>query len=455
LKVYAFSSHSSLTSSLSLNHSLATELAVPQCTPASICLYGERKAHAATSPAVRAKKKRKSGRRRVKQNETAKFDSEGVSDSDYLPVSSTVHCASEDKSVSTTEMLSSRFSSSSASQSSTSSIQDYLVAHAYYASAATSQPWRGMTSGSSESEASDSEVAQKQRERNGLNQVKVDGLLCLQAVIHNLDKKMVFGYWSSFIPDHLSVRSCAPNLLSLISEEGPARVRIAALSLLMSLLDGSKQFLVAADDREQPRSAFIPFSVTVGQMVRSLHECLTSIVSTVLGGTLASTLKCLSLLMANCPYNKLQRGYITKIVQSIIPHTNSHEAEVCIASFTCLGSVVSVCSHLDEVESLLMEQDNSGDGKTKMPTVVSLCLDQVKRHHKMSEQRSGPGWYGIPAVRVEALCVLGLVFANYPVCVRCCWQVILDAVIACLVEDVESSMKLHYVKVCISRIPQG
>jgi hypothetical protein len=93
-----------------------------------------------------------------------------------------------------------------------------------------------------------------------------------------------------------------------------------------------------------------------------------------------------------------------------------------------------------------MEQDNSGDGKTKMPTVVSLCLDQVKRHHKMSEQRSGPGWYGIPAVRVEALCVLGLVFANYPVCVRCCWQVILDAVIACLVEDVESSMKLHYVK---------
>jgi hypothetical protein len=110
---------------------------------------------------------------------------------------------------------------------------------------------------------------------------------------------------------------------------------------------------------------------------------------------------------------------------------------------------------LDEVESLLMEQDNSGDGKTKMPTVVSLCLDQVKRHHKMSEQRSGPGWYGIPAVRVEALCVLGLVFANYPVCVRCCWQVILDAVIACLVEDVESSMKLHYVKVCISRIPQG
>ena len=27
------------------------------------------------------------------------------------------------------------------------------------------------------------------------------------------------------------------------------KVRIAALSLLMSLLDGSKQFLVAADDR--------------------------------------------------------------------------------------------------------------------------------------------------------------------------------------------------------------
>ena len=34
-----------------------------------------------------------------------------------------------------------------------------------------------------------------------------------------------------------------------------------------------------------------------------------------------------------------------------------------------------------------------------------------------AEPRSA-GCYGIPAVRVEAMRVLGLLFANYPVCVR-------------------------------------
>ena len=88
----------------------------------------------------------------------------------------------------------------------------------------------------------------------------------------------------------------------------------------MSILDGSKQFLIAADDRygatavimfviiyiyiyiyiyrclsllysDQPHSAFIPFSITLGRMIISLHDCLISVVGRVSGSTLAPTLK--------------------------------------------------------------------------------------------------------------------------------------------------------------------
>lgn len=52
------------------------------------------------------------------------------------------------------------------------------------------------------------------------------------------------------------------------------QVRLCALQVLSAILDGSRQFLAAAEDTAPPRTSYTPFSFTLATGIRELHRAL-------------------------------------------------------------------------------------------------------------------------------------------------------------------------------------
>lgn len=52
------------------------------------------------------------------------------------------------------------------------------------------------------------------------------------------------------------------------------QTRACSLQVLSAILEGSKQFLSIAEDANDHKRAFTPFSVTIASSIRELHRCL-------------------------------------------------------------------------------------------------------------------------------------------------------------------------------------
>ena len=62
----------------------------------------------------------------------------------------------------------------------------------------------------------------------------------------------MFGYWSAFVPDSPGVgtgQGGSTTLFTVIMKDPSPRVRTGALAVLTALVDGSKQYLMAAEER--------------------------------------------------------------------------------------------------------------------------------------------------------------------------------------------------------------
>jgi hypothetical protein len=64
------------------------------------------------------------------------------------------------------------------------------------------------------------------------------------------DKRVMFGYWQAFVPDSPGVgTSGGQTLFTAIMKDPSPRARTGALAVLTALVDGSKQYLMAAEER--------------------------------------------------------------------------------------------------------------------------------------------------------------------------------------------------------------
>lgn len=133
--------------------------------------------------------------------------------------------------------------------------------------------------------------------------VRQGALHCLLAVVKSVEKRTLYGYWSSFIPDsptggpppltlltiilkdpspkvpHLVPLVAAPPHLSAhLAAAGMCclslQVRACALQVLSAMLDGSRQFLAVAEDTTSPRTSYTPFSFSLAIVIRELHRTL-------------------------------------------------------------------------------------------------------------------------------------------------------------------------------------
>nr|CAD7260754.1 unnamed protein product [Timema shepardi] len=131
---------------------------------------------------------------------------------------------------------------------------------------------------------------------------------------------------------------------------------MAVSSVLINMLLGSRLYLSQAEDSERNMTAFTPWSVTVGNMVRELHRslCLAVIAENSLS-VLTQLLRCLAALVQNTPYHRLAPGLVTRVVSIVCRFITHKDAKVQVSSLTVLGSVVAFEPSTPEILRVILK----------------------------------------------------------------------------------------------------
>ncbi|KAK6473272.1 HEAT repeat-containing protein 6-like [Huso huso] len=233
--------------------------------------------------------------------------------------------------------------------------------------------WKRIIS-SSDSEFSDPEGGMQSKLR--LYQAKVCqcALHCFLSTVKCIEKKALYGYWSSFIPDAPGIGSPqSVSLLTIALKDPSPKTRAGSLQVLSAILEGSKQFLSVAQDTTDHKRAFTPFSATLASSIRELHRCLLlALVAEPSSQTLTQIIKCLANMVSNVPYSRLRPGLLSPLWRQIKPYIRHRDVNVRVSSLTLLGALVSAQAPLSEVELLLRQpssssRTNSGAGTPQEP----------------------------------------------------------------------------------------
>ncbi|XP_006833688.1 PREDICTED: HEAT repeat-containing protein 6-like [Chrysochloris asiatica] len=224
----------------------------------------------------------------------------------------------------------------------------------------SSSPWKRVSS--SESDYSDAEGGLQSKMRSYQAKVRQGALACFLSTIKSIEKKVLYGYWSAFVPDTPELGSPqSVSLMTLTLKDPSPKTRACALQVLSAILEGSKQFLSVAEDTSDHRRAFTPFSVMIASSIKELHRCLLlALVAESSSQTLTQIIKCLANLVSNAPYNRLKLSLLTKVWNQIKPYIRHKDVNVRVSSLTLLGAIVSTHAPLPEVQLLLQQPCSSG-----------------------------------------------------------------------------------------------
>ncbi|XP_054250250.1 HEAT repeat-containing protein 6 [Indicator indicator] len=228
--------------------------------------------------------------------------------------------------------------------------------------------WKRISS--SESEYSDAEGEIQSKVRSYQANLRQGALACFLSAVKSIEKRVLYGYWSAFVPDAPGIGSPQSVSLMTIALKDPSpKTRACALQVLSAILEGSKQFLSVAEDANDHKRAFTPFSVTVASSIRELHRCLLlALVAESSSQTLTQIVKCLANLVSNAPYNRLKPGLLTRVWNQIKPYICHKDVNVRVSSLTLLGAVVSAQAPLPEVQLLLQQPSSSGSNSSGSTT---------------------------------------------------------------------------------------
>ncbi|XP_069136002.1 LOW QUALITY PROTEIN: HEAT repeat-containing protein 6-like [Argopecten irradians] len=204
---------------------------------------------------------------------------------------------------------------------------------------------------SSDSDYSDTEGGQGSRMRSYHTKVRQCALACLHTVIKTTDRRLMFGYWSCFIPDSSAAGNSpqVQTLFTIILKDPSPKCRMGALAALTALVDGTKAFLALAEDSEQ-MTAFTPFSSVLGSTIRELHRCLLlALVSENYPLTLTQLIKCIAILIGNVPYHRMKPGLLSRVIKLVRNFLNHRDPNVRVACLTCFGAVAAIQPPLMEI----------------------------------------------------------------------------------------------------------
>ncbi|XP_051891763.1 HEAT repeat-containing protein 6 isoform X2 [Pristis pectinata] len=338
---------------------------------------------------------------------------------------------------------------------------------------------------SSDSEYSDTEGGIQSKLRSLQGKVRQGALACFLSTIKSIEKKVLYGYWSSFISDAPGIGSPqAVSLMTIALKDPSPKVRAGALQVLSAILEGSKHFLSVAEDTNDHRRAFTPFSATLASSIRELHRCLLlALVAESSPQTLTQIIKCLANLVTNVPYNRLKPGLLTRVWNQIKPYNCFRDVNVRVCSLTLLGAILSVQAPLPEVQLLLQQPSSSGLSNSGSGTPHRLSDAESWRKHQQAGNRerekenlespqlelcwltqlcisiitlpkqepysdsdtgtgTGSNWYEASPVRVEALQVLALLVKGYFTMAQTSLMELGEVACKCM-EEQDPSIQLH------------
>ncbi|KAK3555756.1 hypothetical protein QTP86_028957, partial [Hemibagrus guttatus] len=318
--------------------------------------------------------------------------------------------------------------------------------------------------GSSDSEFSDPEGGMASKLRLYLARVRQSALNCFLAVVKCVEKRVLYGYWSSFIPDAPGIGSPPSLTLITIALKDPSpKVRAVSLQVLSALLEGSRQFLSAAEDISTLRQAFTPFSATLAASLRELHRCLLlALLAESSSQTLTQVIKCLAHLVSNVPYRRLRPGLLSPLWKQIRPYIRHRDVNVRVSSLTLLGAMISSQAPLPEVQ-LLLKQPSSGSrdrdantcgdikGAEEAPCwLLQVCVALVTqpREDSCSDSDTSAATSGLlepSPVRLEALQVLAHLVKGY-FCLAQASLLELGQLSARCLKEQDPSVQLHGAK---------
>ncbi|XP_017273447.1 HEAT repeat-containing protein 6 [Kryptolebias marmoratus] len=218
---------------------------------------------------------------------------------------------------------------------------------------------------SSDSEFSDAEGSAQSKLRLYHGRVRQGALHCMLAVVKAVEKRILYGYWTSFIPDSPTGGPPPLTLLTIILKDSSPKVRLCALQVLSAILDGSRQFLAAAEDTASPRTSYTPFSFTLASSIRELHRSLSlALLAETSPQTLTQVIKCLAFLVSNAPYHRLRPGLLSQLWKQIRSYVRHRDVTVRVSVLTLYSALVTTQAPLPEVQLLLQQPEDSSGGST-------------------------------------------------------------------------------------------
>ncbi|KAF9347375.1 HEAT repeat-containing protein 6 [Mortierella sp. AD094] len=255
---------------------------------------------------------------------------------------------------------------------------------------------RGMQSSDSEYSDSESGIHLAQRRQHD-GKVRLNALLCLQALARAAPKQLQ-PHWPKFLTSSSSAPMAAgtykaPSLIGLIGSDPIYNVRSAACVVLGNILENSKQYLAMAEENTSLSGAkiqtgLLALSERVGLMMRELHVsfalAMDKVDSSVDQVIVAQMIKCCSLIVANCSYEKMRPGLPLLVFRSIEKFLDSNgKAKLSIREVR--ESILPVPVDEDASIPELLSRLLGLVGGPQVPAVVSIeawgALRAIAQYH--------------------------------------------------------------------------
>lgn len=195
----------------------------------------------------------------------------------------------------------------------------------------------------SESDASDTETSRVTHNREKEAKLRLSALALMSVVAKNVEKRILFGYWHCLFPMDVPGPS-SKTLLNCALRDTNQRCRITALQAVSLILYGTKAFLTQAETTEKPPTAFMPFSIALGNRIRIMYTTLTHALSTENSlPVLTQILKCLAVLVQSTSFHKLQKpsGFIRDFVKFIRRLVYHKDATIKVAALIVMEFLIT------------------------------------------------------------------------------------------------------------------
>ncbi|KAL3830375.1 hypothetical protein ACJIZ3_019177 [Penstemon smallii] len=247
---------------------------------------------------------------------------------------------------------------------------------------------------SSDSDCSDNDGSVTSNRSAHFAKARLAAIVCIQDLCR-ADAKLFTAQWTLLLPssDVLQQRQYEATLMSCLLFDPYLKVRIAAGSTIMAMLDGPASVSLQVAEFRGPSKcgSFTSLSSSLGHILMQLHTgTLYLIKHETHSRLLALSFKILTLLTSSTPYSRMSEELLSMVISSVKSRIDedfplqSDRSSLLAAAINCLTIALSVSPSSMHVNNMLLVEVSKGslEGQQKSGVLFTLF--------RYSEQLSSP-----------------------------------------------------------------